>query len=212
MPTTFSEAGRDLSGWKLLKDIHASLFGRPETANLRVTISYDRQLPSKPYALSDISISDITDVLWHGIKDDDLDHFWEARRIERLAPCFRELVPSNIDGEGWADAECWIDLTTDGIQAHASRDNGDSNDSSILIEHRKVEGCWKTKVEISFAWDGADSDLLTLLHEDGGREELIEMIQDREWNIGDAVPIGARLENESIHIDMPLSVLRTIAN
>lgn len=203
--TTFSKEGRDLSGWKTLLDLTQSLFEKPEMAGLRASIIYSRQMPqTSPLDGGSVDIVAGTGIVWN-LPDDDLDHHWQVRRIERLAPLWRGLLPSDMDFEGWSDAECSIELTAGKVMGLASRENGEDTDSTIAILHELDKGFWNTKVEISWACYHAASDILAM-----DDDEVIEQIEQHQWYLHGARPAGYRLENDDMIVTVKSEVLALI--
>lgn len=193
---TFSDKGRDLSGWTMLREIHASLYAKPEMTGLEMTIGYDRDMPTTSVGGS-IDIVAGTGVTWN-LPDDTLDHHWEVRRIERIAPAWRALLPCDIDHEGWSIADCWITMDARGIRAHAHRDNGDETDSTLTIILEAWYGGWKDDVEFSCVWERPLSDILAM-----GNQELCQLVVDHEWtaapeHIG---PAYRRGDDLIVHLD-----------
>lgn len=203
--TTFSDSGRDLSGWDALKALHASLYAKPELRDLEGVIDYAKDMPPTSRGMdAGIDLRAGTSVRWN-IHEDALDHHWEIRRIERMATAWRALIPSKMDWEGLSDAECWIAITAAGITAHAMREDGqetDEGNSTASIVMRTGPDGWTTTVEVSYVWDGTASDLLAL---DGAG--CREAVASRLWNPEGAATVAVRTEDGEVVFTMPPEVL-----
>lgn len=203
--STFSAKGRDLTGWKQILELAESLFAKTENRRLRGSIMYERQMPSTSRLDGGtIDIKAGTAVVWSA-RDDDMDHHWEVRRIERIAPAWRALLPSDIDFEGWSDAICSIELTRGCVTGYAMRENGEDTDSTLAIIHTLENGTWTPRIEISWACDDPDSDVLAMTG-----DEVAEEVRRNNWFLHGAGPVGYKSQNGNLVVIVPNSALATI--
>lgn len=203
----FAKEGRDLSGWKTLLDLVETLFSKPGHEQLRAGILYARQMPlTSPIDGGSIDLEAGTGVNWNA-RDNDLDHHWEVRRIERLAASWRNLLPSEMDFEGWSDAECTIDITRGLVMGIVSRENGEDTDSTIAIIHRYEDGKWNSSVELSWACGDPASDILAMTD-----DEIVEEAEKRGWHLNGVRPLGYRqdVETGDLVVRIPTAALAAI--
>lgn len=201
----FSTAGRDLSGWGPVLDIARSMHGDPALRGVRAGILYSRQMPeSSPNERGSIDVAAGTSVSWNR-RDDDLDHVWQARRIERLAPGWRSLLPSSIDFMGYADAECSIEIEDGVVTGYASREDGEDTDSTLTITHRLADGAWVATVDVSWACDDPDSDVLAMTD-----DEVVAMVEANGWHLHGVEPIGYSIVDGNFTVVLPHAALANI--
>ena len=204
--STFGQQGRDLSGWKDLLELHQSIYAKKELKHLQGMIEYEQQMPyTSPDMSSSIDIRAGTSVKWN-MEDDELDHHWEMRRIDRLAPAWRSLLPSQLDSTGYADAECWIEINSKEITAYIHRN--DDDDSTLALSHKYGnDGCWDIELEISFVWTGSDSEALFLC---SSPSEALAQVEEKGWNLSGYKPYQAIVENDEMKISVPIECIGNI--
>lgn len=207
--STFSSGGRDLSGWKVLRDLHGTMYGKAELEDLTGRIVYETQMPFvSPEAGASIDMKAGTSIWWSH-NEDDLDHHWEIRRIDRLAAGWRGLLASSIDDTGMADADCWIEITSDFIIGAVHRYQGGDTESTLTVRHQiKPEG-WLSTVEISFVWEGSSSDLLLAR---GNPKRLLEDVERLGWHLHGEIPESMEYDadTQEVMIRIPVRSLQWI--
>lgn len=203
----FSQAGRDLTGWKKLLDLHESLYENKNLSNLTGRIVYADFMPREGNDnWSPINIKAGTDVYW-SMDDDDLDHYWQIRRIDRNAYEWRALFPSEIDSLGESSEGCWIEINSKSITAITHKNDGQENESTLYLVHQRVENEWEVVLKIVFTHDAPYSDFLAMMHDN---QKIAKTIEELEWYIGQNEVEEIITDGSEMSVKLPVKCLMEI--
>lgn len=188
--------GRTMDGWDWLKALHESIYAKAIFSELTIFVQFDRRMPSMDGGPIDLKAG--TSVVWTHPSDDELDHHWEVRNLEKRAAALLALHPVVIDADGYLDAECWIEIHRDRIVCVTSRNDGEETDSTVTLIHSRTREDWKTCIQVTAA---VDLPLIEIASLDPG-----ETLTGTGWRIGAHAPgsIGYDEDNQEITIDLPV--------
>lgn len=206
--STFGPGGRNFAGWKVLLNLHDGIYSNEELHGLVGRIVFDTEMPSTGPGMSgSIDLRAGTSIQWnHG--EDELDHYWQMRRMDRLAASWRSLLPSEMDGRGYSDADCWIDIDRHAVTGVVHRGACEEHESTLKIIHSKdADGQWRASLQVSFVWDDSHSEAIVAI---GDRMSMRDHVERHGWKLHGHAPLDARMEDGEMVVSLPIACLATI--